>query len=362
MKEPKFIKNDTHNTLMPQITKDFTSLTDERLNQSIKFGHTKKLNTELLNPKQTRKLIDQDFQSDSQSNVRYKLSSNNKRTLLESPLNPLAYKKQRQPQISYHPNHLYSPLEAFEPSSSHSEPIQTPGKDHKYAKRKMNIRSPEEVARTRVVRIDEKIPDLINHDLNQSEDKERGWEIESDDPAKFPSNPNEERDESLEKAKKVIHEIDHPWKMVFDEAAGSIKADFRKIATHIDHLFANDATLAEDMCKELQMSLITCTGSKNKVMEESGEVLEALVQLQNSNDEIEIKLRELDSESETFKKEFLQELSKYEAKHRKEIEEMRSEIDAETEAFESLIKSATSDKNEKKDMQKRLAVLLADET
>ncbi|EGG06967.1 uncharacterized protein MELLADRAFT_106288 [Melampsora larici-populina 98AG31] len=347
--------------------KDLTFLADERLNEAIKFGNqgrTKKVDIGLVKSKDSKNLVDQGFQSDSLAqkiNGRVQIPKNSKRTLLEAPLDQSAQKKKRQPHISGYHNDLYSHVEELEPSTSHSELFQTPGKLQSYAKSRINIRTPEEAGKRRVV-IEGELPDLINHDLIQHEDKERGWEIESDDPAKIPSNPEAEKDASLEKAKKIIHEIDQPWKMVFDEAAGSIKADFRKIAAHIDHLLANDATLAENMGKQLELSLVSCVASRNKVIEDSGEVLEALVQIQNSNDEISIKIRELERESEICKKDFLQELSEYEAKHVEEIEKMRGEIDAETEEFESLISTAMCDKNEKKDMQKRLAVLLADET
>lgn len=354
----------THKTLISR--ENLTFLADERLNEAITFGRTKKVDTGLLRSKDTKNVVDQGFKSDSLAQKvtgRVQIPKNNKRTVLEAPLDQSAHKKQRQPQISYYHDGLYSHGEDLEPSTSPSDLIQTPVKSHNCTKVRMNFKNPEEQG-TRHVVIEGELPDLINHDLINSaaEDKERGWEIESDDPAKFASNPDAEKDASLEKAKKVIQELDHPWKMVFDEAAGSIKADFRKIAAHIDHLLANDATLAEDMGKQLQLSLVTSIESRNKLIEDSSEVLEALVQLQNSNDEIEIKLQELKRESEASKKEFLQELSEYEAKHAEEIEQLRGEIDAEAEEFESSINSAMCDKNEKKDMQKRLAVLLADET
>lgn len=150
-------------------------------------GRTKKVDTGLPKSKDKKNLVDQGFQSDSLAqkiNGRVQIPKNNKRSLLEASLDQSAQKKQRQPHISYYPNDLYSHAEELEPSTSHSELFQTPGKPDRYVKSRLNIRTPEEAFK-RLVVIEGERPDLIDHDLIQSEDKERGWEIESDDPAKL---------------------------------------------------------------------------------------------------------------------------------------------------------------------------------
>ncbi|KAG0152108.1 hypothetical protein CROQUDRAFT_650164 [Cronartium quercuum f. sp. fusiforme G11] len=201
-------------------------------------------------------------------------------------------------------------------------------------------------------------------DEGQSDDDEnQGWEIEPKVPAKVSvANPIAKKDTNREDALMIIEKMGEPWKLVFDKASNSVKADYIKLATNIERLFESDAILAQGMAKQLELCIETASGSRSKIVDESGEVLEAIVQIQTSKSAMQLKLRELQQESRNARADFLKKLSQCQANHAKEIDEMKAEIESERQSFESLIQLTKSDKNEKKDMQKRLAVLLAEES
>ncbi|MBW0465126.1 hypothetical protein O181_004841 [Austropuccinia psidii MF-1] len=164
----------------------------------------------------------------------------------------------------------------------------------------------------------------------------------------------------VKKADRIIDQIGESWSLAFNADSEPTKAEFKEVADHVKTLLANDATLSRALSEQMQLNVAHGQNICNKINDHFGEALEAAVQIQEIVRALQTRYRELAKDMEKKKETFVKEILALKLKHAEEIQKEKDRIQVKLESFHPKIQAAKNNKAEQKEVQLKLAKLLAE--
>jgi len=211
-----------------------------------------------------------------------------------------------------------------------------------------------------------------------------GWGTESEGDKHDPGKIGKQNTESLlGKADCIIDHIGESWESEFSAQVEPIKADYKSLAHRVQNLMLIEASIAQNMRNSVETSQADDRELLNGVTGNFGETLEKAVNINvsilhlifyngtiHSNNEFHLiqdtiqdlqrKIKVLDERMKKKKDEFIHDLAALKAKNREEIEEFQEDLARETASLPAKIQAAKSNKADQKQVQLKLAKILAD--
>ncbi|KAA1077381.1 hypothetical protein PGT21_005359 [Puccinia graminis f. sp. tritici] len=195
----------------------------------------------------------------------------------------------------------------------------------------------------------------------ESSPSDSGWGTGSEGDAHDPHKTGKEKTESLlGKADSIIDQIGESWESEFLAQAEPIKEDFKKLAHRVRNLMLTEASISQNLSNLVEASHSKDRELRNEITGNFGETLEQAVKMNAHIHELQTKLKVLNGRMKKKKDEFIDDLASLKAKNVEEMDNFKEDLARETASFPGKIQAAKSTKAEQKQVQLKLAKILAD--
>ncbi|OAV89473.1 hypothetical protein, variant [Puccinia triticina 1-1 BBBD Race 1] len=139
-----------------------------------------------------------------------------------------------------------------------------------------------------------------------------------------------------------------------------MKSDFKNLAHRVRDLMLTEANISQTLSNLVETSHSNERELTNEIIDDFGETLEQAAKVNANIHELQRRIKVLNGRMKKKKEEFINELASQKAKNAEEMAEFKEQLSIEAASLPAKIQAAKSTKAEQKQVQLKLAKILAD--